>query len=158
MSTEHLDGIKSAVLVASGGTLASPTGLAELDDAVDNLDIPDEIDQTPLKGRHTRNGNRYTEGAVHLADEVDIDFEIDESSALLGTLRDAYLAGTKLVFLWVPYIPDPTSIAAPTDAAYIKAEYRIFSLAPKHNPGSPNTYTMKLRQKKGYKSVRVYPA
>jgi hypothetical protein len=155
MSDKSRDGIMSCLAFYTGGTWDSPTGLTVLEEATDNFDIPDNYDKTPLKGRHTRDGNRFIRGARHLADEMEINFEWDAGSTLHQFLMSAKEANDTVIAVWSPYFDDPTTPVLPADEYVIKVEYKIFSLDRNESPGSPQGRKMQLAQFKGARVLKI---
>lgn len=130
------DGIFSAVLLASGGTFATPTGLSEIDLLTDGINIPWELMSTPSAARKTRNGPRVVDGQANYGTAFDFTVEDDPEDDNLIALMAALTGKTEVIMLICPYLSAPNT--APTDVPYIKGKYRIYGGSPAYSPGKPN--------------------
>lgn len=131
------DGIFSALLIASGGTFASPTGISEVDLLSGGLSIPWERGRTQSQARKTRSGPRAIDGQDNLGTSFDFTVEDDPEDANLIALMAALNNKTQVILMACPYLSAPNT--PPTDAPYIKGKYRIYGGTPDHTPGSPNS-------------------
>ncbi len=155
------EGIESGILVLTAGTYASPTTWKELKDVVDDIPTQEQYDDTALKGRHTRSGNRYIRGAYHLMDSIDLKVEWDSTDDACIALQDAMRDKTAVVLAFCPYIPDIVSPATtpspPDDEEFIKAEFHVFGITGSMNPGNAQDKTIMLRAFKGRKAAVIVP-
>lgn len=130
------DGIFSAILLASGGTFASPSGLSEVDLVTDSINIPWELGSTPSSARKTRTGPRVVDGQANYGTQFDFTVEDDPEDANLAALLAALNNKTEVILLICPYLSAANT--PPTDAPYIKGKYRIYGGSPSYSPGKPN--------------------
>lgn len=140
------DGIYSAMLIASGGTFASPTGLAEVGLVEGAIDVPWALGNTKSNARITREGDIYMDGQGNYATAVDISVEDDPADTQLNLLKAALKAKTLVKVMFCPYLSAANT--PPTDAAYIKGEYRVYGGSPSYSPGKPNGIKFELRRTK----------
>lgn len=149
MSSE-MDGIFSALLRVTAGTVAAPTAFAEVKTLNGDVKVPWETEVTQLDSRKTRNGKKGVYGRIHQGDEMEFTIDESEDDVQNAAIKAAYAAKSKLILvvcksvLVTPGSP-PTEAPNP-DEEYLIGEYRVSSITPSRDPGKANSLSIKLFQ------------
>lgn len=141
------DGIFSAALIATGGTFASPTGWEELDLATDTIKVPYAVRATKSNARKFRNSDAFVDGGTNIASEIDLNFEYDAADTALNLLLAAVASRAKVIIAFCPHTAlSSGDVIPPTDADYIKGEYRVFSRESDNSPGKVGMVSIQLKR------------